>query len=248
MPKVKRGIVLNQIQSLCFCPFILVENLTNTLEYSELAYRLTQFFALLGLVSIVYFRKRLPKPFIWLAFYLVNHLVIDIIANITSKMGMNNLPLVHIYAYFEFILLSLFYRNLIKKPNFQSRFFNVFIFTGFVLMLANSLFVQTFYEYNSYAKTFGNLSIILFALIFIYNLFVDSITQTFRKAFSTINFGILIYFMGTLVIYLLSNYIFVNNTEILRDIWKITVYLNTFLMFMILFGTIQAIRSGKRQG
>ena len=213
------------------------------MEYKVLAFYITKVIAILGVASIAYFRKKLPKPFIWLALYLVNHLVIDLIARNLGKIGVNNLPLIHIYAYFEFIFLSFFYRNLIKKPNFQSRFFDALILIGFLLMLGNSFFVQSFFEYNSYAKTFSNLSIILYALIFIYNLFVDTIAQPFRKAFSTINFGILIYFMGTLVVYLLSNYIFINNAEILNDIWQITIYLNAFLMSMIMFGIIQALRS-----
>ncbi len=218
------------------------------MEYRELVFYIINLFALLSLGGIAYFRKSLPKPFVWLALYLVSHLVIDIIANIAAKQGVNNLPLIHIYAYLEFVSLSLFYRGLIKKPNFQSPFFYAFILLGFLLMLGNSVFLQSFYEYNSYAKTFSNVSVTLYALIFIYNLFVGTIAPPFRQSFSTINFAFLIYFMGTLVIYLLSNYISKNNAEIMNDVWQITVYLNTFLMFMILIGTFQALNASRKNG
>ena len=199
--------------------------------------------AFLGVGVIAYYRRKLPDSFIWIALYLLTFLILDVIVNVTAKMGIPNLPMVHIYAYLEFIFLSFFFRGIIMQPAFLVRNFNYLIILVSILLVSNSLFLQPFNEYNSYAKTLSNLSIILYSLVFIYNLFTGSIAKKFRPAFSTINSGILIYFMGTLVVYLLSNYIFINKAEIMNDIWKITIYLNIFLMFMIFLGTIQAIKT-----
>ena len=175
-------------------------------------------------------------------FYLLTYLLIDLAASYTANRGINNLPLVHAYAFFEFIFLSLFYRKLLKWPEVLSRNFDVFILIFAGLILANSLFVQSLFEYNSYGKTIENIGIITYSLLFIFNLIQDNIPGDHRQSYGILNSGILIYFMGTLVIYLMSDYFYRTNQPLLNDVWKITVYLNGVLMLMLLIGIFQAVR------
>lgn len=181
--------------------------------------------------------KKLNTPFRRLCYFLVWNLIIEISARFIAYSGIgNNLPLLHLYTLGEFILLSWFYKSLLTKPAFfQNKFWHLVI-VGSILVILNSIFLQSIYEFNPLAKTFVQVIIISFAVLYFYNLTENpSIAPGIEKSLRLINSAILIYYSGSLFIFM-CNQIFLENSELYEIIWAFNAVLNVIFQLLILFG------------
>ena len=147
--------------------------------------------------------KKLTIPLKRLLYFLLWNLLIEISARIFIMKGINNLPLLHVYTIGEFILFSWFYNSLISKPSwFRIKFWRL-VLSGAVLMILNSLFFRIGGDYNSVSKTIVQIIIISYAVLYFYNLTeIRSNSNRVSKSLSLINSAILIYYSGSLFIFM----------------------------------------------
>ena len=165
----------------------------------------------------------LSAPFQRLFYFLILNLVIEISARLFPYAGLNNLPLLHFYTLGEFILLSFFYKSLIVKPAFFQRYFWQIVAIGSVLIICNSLFVQSIYGFNTIAKSGVQICLIGYAVIFFYNLMEDS-QYSKVKGIRLINSAVIIYYSGSLFIFMFSPISFGN-----EDLYVIFWVFNSLL-------------------
>jgi hypothetical protein len=191
------------------------------------------------------FWKRLNPAFRVLVVFLWFDLLIEIGARAVVWFSeiQNNLPLLHLYTLGELTLLLLFFRLLHKNSHLLSRYFvGIFSVSAF-LVLSNSLFVQDLFSFNSYAKTFVQVVVILLALDYAFQFLNNKEDGHFFKTpEKKVNTAILVYYPGSLFIFMFSQYAQETWQEGYQTLWDINVVLNAIFHFFVLIALCQAIR------
>jgi len=152
-----------------------------------------------------------------------------------SLFGENNFFIFHFYTIIEFCLISLFYRNFFKNY-IQAKVFYFFI----VLFL---VFAFTDYKLNG-LDSIDNLAIsvesIILTLYSLYLYYFVLKNLVFDKLLDApvfwINSGILIYFMGNLMLFVFSNYLLVGDPTIHNKLWSL---IHSF--FNVIYNTLIVI-------
>lgn len=168
------------------------------------------------------------------------HLFIACATEITSyilmKRGLNNLPLLHLYTLTEFILLYLFY-DIYFAATFPKWPLRAIAISFVLFSLVNSLFIQSIYRFNTYARALEALLLIIFSLLCFYKISQSSQhTKIRRDPVTWINSGILIYFSGGFVLFILSNYILPMGHKLNTQIWAVHSFLSILLYVFISIG------------
>lgn len=189
------------------------------------------------LVSVSWFfvhYRRWDQAYIFLGWLLTFNLVIELIAKWLAWHKQLNLPLLHIYTIGEFLLLSLFYEQLLPKRFFWNRLF--WPFTGVVLLLIilNSLYLQPPETFNSNARTLVQVVYIIFAVQYFF--YLTSSEDAAAPSLRWINSAVLIYYSGSLFIFMLSNYLQQRGIAMPRSFWAFNGFLNLIYQLLILRG------------
>lgn len=155
----------------------------------------------------------------------------------------NNANIIKLYTIGEFPLLAGFY-----YWQFNSARVRQVIAACIVIFAAISisLFIISFKnaQFDDYSASIEALFVVFLGMLFV---FVNNGQTVYLKHWSYypdnwFNTGILLYFSGSLFIFLLTNYILPYNYEIYRLIWKIhaTLFMFLNLLFSIGFFKIHA--------
>ncbi len=176
-------------------------------NYWMISYSTLVCLALSAAIAILKYR-RLDIAFKTFGLYIITNLVIENAALFLARQGINNYALVHLFTLLEFILLSFFYFEIIRKP---AAFRKMMYFLAPIVALyiiCNTLFIQGIDQINSYSETLENLVIISFSIFYFYRVLLEQEPQTIRgQALSLINSGIIIYLAGSLFIFMFSAYL-----------------------------------------
>ena len=93
-----------------------------------------------------------------------------------------------------------------------------------------------FETFNTYARPIGNILFIFFAISYYYKLLKDlKVRYLERNPMFWINTGILIYFSGSLFLFIFSNYI-LKNVQLNILFWAIHAGLNIFIHIFYAIG------------
>ena len=145
----------------------------------------------------------------------------------------NNLYLLHLYTLIEFLLITLFYHQVFQDISFWKK--NVFGFIVFVsfLVVSNSIFLQPITVFNSNAKTLTQSIFIGYAIAYFLQANSDK-TDLFSTVIKTINSAILLYYAGSLFIFMFGN-VFFQLDEFHKIFWVANAVL--YLIFQLLVFT-----------
>lgn len=183
-----------------------------------------------------------PKRFQKICYLIWFNLAIEIGARVLAEVTGNNLPLLHIYTLGEFLLLSYFYKGLLSAPPFLSKHFNTVTIFISLLIIANTLFLQSIYGFNTYAKTAVQFVFILYAILYFFDLSEqDALEAIEKKYLRLINSAILIYYSGSLFIFMFSNYFLQNNLNLPSGLWAFNAILNLVFLSLVSFSLWQII-------
>jgi hypothetical protein len=188
--------------------------------------------------------------------------VISILADILNIYQQNNLSLLHLLTLGEFVLLSLFYREMITKPNLKTKGFLIFIAFISILIISNSIFLQDIFTYNTYAKSLVQVIIITYSIIYFYNLTVNldeephlhsshtindisSINSQKQKSIRLINSSILLYYSGSLFIFMFGNQ-YKQNEDIFLMFWAFNAGLLLLVYILIAIGIWKTIYQAQK--
>lgn len=182
--------------------------------------------------------KRLGIPLQRLCYFLMLNFCVEILARIFvfAFTGINNLPLLHLYTLGEFLLLSWFYKSLLNRPlAFQQHYWKLILGAGICIIL-NSLFLQSIYEFNTIAKTFVQIVIISYAVLYFYHLSENQLSPpTVAKSLRLVNSAIIVYYSGSLFIFMCSQVSF-ENLKLYKFFWLFNAVLNLIFQLLILWG------------
>lgn len=187
------------------------------------------------------FFERLPRAFRWLARYLFFNLFIESSAFLAAVFFKQNLPLLHLYTLGELWLWAFFYRSILDEKGFFRQHFSKIMTVATVLVVSNTAFLQPLLTYNSYAKSFVQVVILLLALDFA---FYFTEKPPFRPAderrLRAANAVVLISYSATLFIFMSSKYWEPQN-DLQNALTAVNRWINTafqFAMFLILCNQI----------
>jgi hypothetical protein len=187
---------------------------------------------IIPLALVIYKYRSLPSALRIFGWYLALSGVTSVVTKFLAVQ--NNLPVLHIYTCIEFMLFALFYRKILEGT-IMGRLAIPFIIIFAALCVANAIFLQSIYTYNSYTRSLEALFIIGFAISYFLKS-LDSLEKPsqLKQSITWINAALLIYFSGALVLFIVSNMV-ISDVPLGRELWNInaTLVLIMYILFTV---------------
>lgn len=204
---------------------------------SLFSFLIKTFLAISVLIWLIRYRQ-LPSALQVLGCFLAIDLAIELLAGYLSSKRTNNLPLLHLLTFCEFIFFSFFYYHLIRTLSLHKRQFFVFISLVVAFLVVNSAFIQSIYSFNSIAKGLVHLILIIYAIWYFYQLssLGPDDANTAGRPLRLINSAVLLYYSGSLFIFMFTNFIQANDLRMHRGFWAFNAGLNVVFQLLVLIG------------
>ena len=167
----------------------------------------------------------------WFLYAILTSLIVQVFSQILWYKVLNNLPLLHLYTLLEFIFLSLFYRSIFR--DLKLRYLDLFILLVGLFIIVNSAFLQPVNGFNNNAKTLTQLIFIAYTLIYLFKL-----PKQENALLNLLNSGILIYYSGSLFIFMFTN-VLTDLKELIpyyNYLWLANAFLYLIFQLIILYG------------
>lgn len=180
-------------------------------------------------------RKR-PKSFFIFTFYILVIAFVQYFSSRLSGRGENNLYLSHVYFLSQFIILSLFYLEILENE-FQKKIIKISVpFCLIVLGIQYYLDRELLLKFNLFEIFITSFLLIIFSMFHFYNILNES------KKYYYINTGILLYLFGSTVLFISGNllakfdnsnsYIIWMLNSILYIVYQIFILIEWWKMFL----------------
>lgn len=185
-------------------------------------------------VGIIFFKKH-SVPLRYIVYLLLATVLVEVAARVLIVYKQPNLPLLHIYTPLQFALIAWVYQLYLHKiyPRYLIPIV-ILIFSAYSLI--NSLFIQSIFTFNTYARAIENILLIILALSYFYKMLRELKVKYLEKhPMFWINSGVLIYFSGSLFIFIFSNYI-LPSQSLSQFFWIIHAFLNIFINIFYAIG------------
>lgn len=159
----------------------------------------------------------------------------DVILRILTYNGLPNLFIAYFYVIFEFLIITLVYRLEFKvflpKYLLEGIFFIFIIFTFLDISLLKGLS-----SFNSYQRFVECILVIAYVSIYFYKLAKELKTSNLMKEpLFWFSVGLLLYFSGSIFIFIFSNYLLTYSNEFALMFWGVH---GGFLILLHLFNAI----------
>lgn len=197
---------------------------------------ISEIFNWVSLVLALIFFRGYSGPTKLISVYLIVLPLIVIAINYVAFQHHNNMYLRHVLAHFEISIFTFFFWVL-----FETKFFKKLVLGLFLVYFIFSVFDTIYYEsFSVYPANIGfmySLMIIFYCLLFFYETYEKGeVLYIERHPYFWINSALLIYYSGTLLLGLFSNFLMY---KIPREKY---IYLNSFFSVMtIVFNVLICI-------
>ncbi len=180
-------------------------------------------FSTIALFSIGIFLRNKLDGRLKLVFYLALASVLsDVSSLILMNSGFGNWPIGNGFLIVQFIMFSL----ILKKDN-ELTFFSFSFFACLIFAIINFLFLQGPKSFNSYSAYICGLMMIISALVYLYRLLNEMPVEQIQKLpLFWVAFGVLVYYGGTLFLFLFNNYLLKHLLASHQVIWVLHNVLN----------------------
>lgn len=175
------------------------------------------------LLPIIVFVFKYPKAsnsLKYLFYFLLCSGLINLVALLMIRMGMSNLPLLHLYTVVEAVFFLLYFRSIFTQTSIK-RWLSSLAVIFPVLCILNAIFIQNIFTFNTYTRPLEAIIITFTCLLYFYKSGFNE--NWLGSSINWVNMGILIYFPAATIIFILSNHFtFVKlNREMVRTVWNI---------------------------
>lgn len=207
---------------------------------------------ILALVAIFYYAK-MEKAEQLFANYLIFSAIFEIIAFVTAMPSVygflvennikNNLPGLHVFTLGQFILLVIYFKQVFLS--YQTRIPILLLIVGGLLILINSIFIQSIWQYNSYSKTFVEFMIIFASLFYFYKVLDQGDGQISQKAIHFFVMSIFINAALSSLYYLFSNEMMKMDKALLNNVQNIKNIIQIITQLLVFYGMHLSIKRYK---
>lgn len=185
---------------------------------------------------ILFRHKHLKKELKIAAIFVGMGIFFEILSRIMAIIYKTNLPTLHLYTTLEFCLIAWFYHI------FFDGFFNrktvpilILVFVGFAII--NIIFIQSLFEFNTYPRGLESLLITGLAILAFYKMLQElEYTRLDKSPIFWINSAFLIYFAGSLFLFLMGNLLLSKDRQLSLIAWTIHAFLFGFMHIFIAVG------------
>ncbi len=150
----------------------------------------------------------------------------------------NTLFIGHLYNPFQFTMVSLFYAFYIKSV-IKQKYITLIIILFILISIANSAFFQSIYVFNNYMRSLSRFILIGYNILYFYVILRDlKFTQPSKEPSIWVSSGFLIYFSGSFLYYIFTNYLLAISMELLLKFGYMHMILGFFCYVMIIVAFI----------
>lgn len=187
--------------------------------------------------------RHLAKDCRILFYFILLSALSNVVSAILAHQRVNNLYLYHFYTIAEYLVLSVFYYNKFTGWPLAQKAILVVCVLFTLLCLLNPLFFQNLSQFDSYTSSLEAIFVIIMSIALI-NKESELLTlQPWKdNPVNWFNTGLLLYFSGSMFLFLLSNYIVEASRTIQVVAWSTHA---TFVFFMYILFTIGFIKCKK---
>jgi hypothetical protein len=188
------------------------------------------------ILYLLKFRK-LPIEIKVMGLFLTLNLLTEVISKSLFELGVNNLYLLHIYTFFEFLTWSLFYKYLLNSKSKIKNYYWPFVCFIAVLIILNSIFLEPVTGYNSNSKTLVQIIIIGYAIYYFFSNFgITDFSIPENQSVLWINFATMLYYSGSLFIVIFMKMLISNDSDTTsyNGFWLFNALLNVIFQLLIL--------------
>lgn len=144
------------------------------------------------------------------------------------------------FVFFEvlaFLCIYYFYFEILQKQFLKLFLLTFFLFLGFCLYLSLNFKIEDFFIISSYIDIFITMFIVFFTIIWFRKLIIDVYIENLLNN-STFYFisGFVLYYCGTLFLFLLSNHLYKLDSSTFHSYWLLNIILNFVLRTLLLVG------------
>lgn len=179
------------------------------------------------LYSYSFFRK--GKANVFFVCYLTFTFVMQVSMELMYHLKINNLFAVNIFFIGQMIFLGLFYNSLLKIKSQKIFVKSSLSIALLVLATQFTLDSSQFQKFNLFEITLTSLLIVVFALLHFYNM----LTET--KRYYYVSVGVVFYFLGGSVLFLIGNLSLGLSNDIKYLTWALNAFLIVIYQFFILY-------------
>ncbi|MGL5888709.1 MAG: hypothetical protein ACRC3B_02420 [Bacteroidia bacterium] len=155
-----------------------------------------------------------------IAAYILLAVATEIIAKAVGRIFLNNLPVLHVYTLLQFLIVAWLYKP-IMNGKIMSKIWLVLTVAFLAGSIINSLFIQSVWKFNGYARASESLIIVLFVLWYFRKLLFseDAIKPLQDIPMFWISTGMLFYFSACFFVFLLSGDVYIINSKVFAISW-----------------------------
>lgn len=157
--------------------------------------------------------------------YLAWILLCEIVFYVLNARKINNLFFSHYYLIGQFLLLGLFFHEILTEKYQKKTARTLLIIIPAVLVIQYIIYPEKYYVFNLFEIFVTSYSIIILALFHLYNI-LDT-----QKKYNYISLGLLLYLISSTVIFLSGNLYTVMNRKLHKEIWVFNVVM--FIVYQI---------------
>lgn len=179
------------------------------------------FSVLLPIILVVIGWRVLNRELKLIATLLMFSALSDALSYIFISYSINSWPIVNVFFLIQFVILYFVFFSNFKK------LVNILFYLFILFCLINYFFGQSPFKFNSISSYSGALFMLVLALSYLYRLFWQLPVERVQDLpMLWIAFAVLIYFGGTLFLFLFNNYLIDNEPGTHQAIWVLHNMLN----------------------
>ena len=147
---------------------------------------------------------------------------------IMDKVSGNNLPVVHLFTVFQFVIFVLIMKKGLT-PLIPKRVFDFLIVFFVLFAFCDAFWWHGIYNFNTYSRPLSGFILLFLALCFFYKTLKElKIKHLEKTPLFWVSAGILVYFSGSLFIFLFTNFV-KSSDQALLTLWGIHAIFNILL-------------------
>lgn len=198
-------------------------------------------YGLFPLFFILKFRKEMINinciyPFILVVF--ISSLY-EFFGSIILKISLEDWYL--IYKTISFFSILYFYYSILNKKHKLFFILLIFLFILKIVMTFTVWSDKFYFDISSYFNVFQTITILVLSILWFRKILIDLEFESLLD--NPIYFfvsGLLVYYLGTVFVYLIGSYIYFENKELFQYYWLLNIILNLVLRTLLIVGIWKA--------
>jgi len=197
---------------------------------------ISSWISIVPIVSGLWLWNKLSAAFRFIWLYCLLSLIVEQLLHYFAKNGINNMPFFHFFPVIEFALFVLFFKNELKGI-VNTKFYYLLPLLFMLITIINIIFFQSLFELNSNTTSIESVVLVFLSLYAFYILVKNmSLTNHLFARLFWVSSGILIYFSGLLLFFILNNFFAENIFRLYTIGWIYHAFLNINLYVFLSIG------------